>query len=224
MPWFYAGPEAKPVGPVSLEELQALRARGSVSPDTYVIEQTGQPAGTLAWKRYREVFPDLPPMPAPPIPAPVTAPLPAPPAAATPPAPQPHPLFPSAAPAPSHAPVFTPAPRPDPYYQVKRTNHCCAWGFGLGVTAIIFAFVCGTGLLAALLSIPLCIIGLIQLSRHHEQTGQWLAIWGLVLSGFALIIALMIIIWMSMPFLKAHGLTVTEQTTNDSESCGQLNF
>ena len=196
MPWYYAGPEAKPVGPVSLEELQSLRARGTVSAETFVIEQTGEPPGSLSWKRYKEFFPDLPPMPRP-------TPLPPPPMA-------PHSPLPPGA-------VFVPAHRPDPYYHVKPTNPWCAWGFGLSLAAIFFAFVCGIGILPALASIPLCIIGLTQLPKHRDQGGQWFAIWGLVLSTLALVIALFLIIWMSMPYLKAHGLTVTEQTTNDSE-------
>ncbi len=61
MPWFYAGPEAKPVGPVSVEQLHANRVNGTISPDTYVIEQTGQPGATMTWRRYREAFPDSPP-------------------------------------------------------------------------------------------------------------------------------------------------------------------
>jgi len=203
MPWYYAGPEAKPVGPVSLEELQALRASGTVSPQTYVIEQTGQPPGTLAWRRYQEVFPGLPPLPAP-----------APPVMMASPAPQSHPLFPSAAAAPAHPPIFAPASRPDPYYRFRPTNPFCAWGFGLGMVSFVL---CGVGLFPALVAIPLCIIGLMQLSRRPEQKGQWLAISGLVLSGLALIIAFIIMVSMAMPYLKAHGLTVTEQTTNDSE-------
>src|SRR5271156_6542755 len=69
MPWYYAGPEAKPVGPVTLEELHACRVRGIVTPDTYVIEHTGQPDASWAWKRYQDIFPSghsLPPLPAPP--------------------------------------------------------------------------------------------------------------------------------------------------------------
>ncbi len=56
MPWYYAGPEAKPVGPVTLEELQALRARGTVAPETYVIEEKGQGMAGLAWKRYHSAI------------------------------------------------------------------------------------------------------------------------------------------------------------------------
>ena len=49
MPWYYAGPEAKPVGPVSLEELHARRLSGAIQPETYVIEDTGQPDPARAW-------------------------------------------------------------------------------------------------------------------------------------------------------------------------------
>ena len=83
MPWYYAGPEAKPVGPVSAEQLQGLLASGTITPETFVIEHTGPGAANLAWKRYREVFPAtavLPPIPL----APLT---PAHPATVTPPAP-----------------------------------------------------------------------------------------------------------------------------------------
>ena len=57
MPWYYAGPEAKPVGPLSVEELHDRRVSGVVGPDTYVIEHTGHGAANLAWKHYKEVFP-----------------------------------------------------------------------------------------------------------------------------------------------------------------------
>jgi len=216
MPWYYAGPEAKPVGPISLEELHANRANGLIKPETYIIEQTGQPVENLAWKKYQDVFPavaTLPPLPplAPPLPVlpvtPVPAPLPA----------QPHPLFPSAVPAATQSPVYQPGARPDPYYNVKPTNGYCAWGFGLGLAAFFFSFACGIGLLPALISIPLCIIGLMQVHKHREQAGQWLAIFGLILSGLTLLISLIFIISLAVPFMKAHGITVTEQTSNDSE-------
>ena len=42
MPWYYAGPEAKPVGPLSVEELHARHLSGAVTAETYVIEHTGQ--------------------------------------------------------------------------------------------------------------------------------------------------------------------------------------
>jgi hypothetical protein len=211
MPWYYAGPEAKPVGPVTLEELQALRARGVLAPETYVIEQTGQPVEAISWKRYQDIFsasavlPNLPPLPpAPPI---------------TPPAPpvQPHPLFPSAATVTAPRSVFPPDARPDVYPHSKPTNNWCAWGLGFGLVALFFSLACGVGVFPALLSFVMCIIGLLQLHKHHEQGGQGLAITGLVLSTIALIISLIVIIFADLPILKAHGLTVTEQTTNDSE-------
>jgi len=214
MPWYYAGPEAKPVGPVTLDELHACRVKGTVTPETYVIEHTGRPDENWAWKHYRDVFPSSPSLPpGPPLsPPPVTVPAPP---AIQPQVISPHPLFPSAAPA--QHPVFAPAVRPDPYYNVKPTNGWCAWGFGLGLAGFIFSFACGTGLLPALLALPLCIMGLAQVHKNREQAGQGLAIAGLILSGVALLISLIFILWLDFPILKAHGLTVTEQTSNDSQ-------
>ncbi len=215
MPWYYAGPEAKPVGPVTLEELHARRVNGTVKSDTYVIEHTGQPTENWAWKRYQEVFPSsasLPPIP-PQLAPPITIPAP--------PAPQPqgattHPLFPSASPVP-HS-VFPHAPRPDPYYTHARpTNGLCAWGFGLGLAGLIFSFACGIGVFLALIALPLCILGLSQLHKHHEQAGRGLAVAGLILSGIALVISLIFILSLAIPMIKAHQLTVMEQTSNDSE-------
>jgi hypothetical protein len=219
MPWYYAGPEAKPVGPVTLEELQALRVKGVVAPETYVIEETGQGAAGLAWKRYRDVFPAVPTLPPlPPIPPASYAMPPPPPVALALPLPV-HPLFPSAAPSPgsAHPPVFTPGARPDPYYQARSTNSWCAWGFGLSLAGIFFSLACGVGVLPALISLPLCIIGIAQVQHRRDQSGQGLAITGLVLSTVALILSLAIIILADIPMLKAHGLTVTEETNNDSE-------
>jgi len=214
MPWYYAGPEAKPVGPLSVEELHARHVSGTVTAETYVIEHTGQPMENWAWKHYHEVFPtNLPPVP--PAPAILPASPGAPPQANPPQVIPPHPLFPSAAPA-QHS-VFAPATRPDPYYNVKPTNGLCAWGFGLGLAGFFFSFACGIGLLLALPSLLLCIVGLVQVHKNREQAGQGLAIAGLILSGVALLISLIFIISLSIPMLKAHGLTVTEQTSNDSE-------
>jgi hypothetical protein len=206
MPWYYAGPEAKPVGPVSVEELYARHLSGIISSETYVIEHGDRPIENWSWKRYREVFPtNLPPAP----PHPVAPPVPtaSPPAAA-------HPLFPSAAPVPH--PVFPPGARPDPYYNVKPTNACCAWGFGLGLASFFFSFACGIGLLPAVIAFPLSIVGLAQVHKRREQSGQGLAIAGLVLSGLALLLALIIILSFVTKF-KMHDFTVTEQTSSDSE-------
>jgi hypothetical protein len=114
-------------------------------------------------------------------------------------------------------PVFPPGTRPDPYYNVKPTNGWCAWGFGLGLAGFFFSFACGIGVFPALLAFPLCIVGLAQVHKHREQAGQGLAVAGLILSGMALIISVIFIVSMAMPIMKAHGLTVTEQTSNDSE-------
>ena len=214
MPWYYAGPEAKPVGPISIEELHARRAGGVISPETYIIEQTGQPLESLAWKRYQDLFPSgpaLPPLP----PTPAFPPLPP---APVPPVAQPHPLFPSAAPNPTQHPVFPHAPRPDPYYgKVKPTNGYCAWGFGLGMAGLFSFWACGIGLILAVISLPMCIIGLVQVHKHREQSGKGMAVAGLILSSIAVVISLIFLASIALPILKAHGLTITEQTSNDSE-------
>jgi hypothetical protein len=213
MPWYYAGPEAKPVGPISVEELHACRVRGTISPETYVIEQKGQTGEPMAWKRYQEVFPANPGLP----PIPTLPPLPVTPPPA-PPAPQAHPLFPSAAPVPTQHPAFPPSPRPDPYYQkIRPTNAWCAWGYWLGLASFFFAFACGLGVFTAPIAFVLCIVGLAQVHQHREQAGQYQAIWGLILSCIALLIAVIIIFAVDVRILKAHGLTVPEQTSNDSE-------
>jgi len=184
MPWYYAGPEAKPVGPVTLDELHACRVRGVIAPDTYVIEHTGQPSTDWAWKRYQDIFPSSPSLPpVPPLsPPPVSAPPSIAPQGMPPQANPPHPLFPSAASTSTQHPVFHSAPGPDPYYKVKPTNGWCAWGFGLGLVGFFFSFACGTGLLLALPSLFLCIVGLVQVHKNREQSGQGLAIAGLFLS------------------------------------------
>lgn len=213
MPWYYAGPDAKPVGPLSLEELQARRLNGTLSPETHVIEHTGQPNAVLAWKRYRDVFPSSPVLP--PLPPVFSAPpAPPPPPHAAPPQPvAPHPLFPSAIA--TRSPVFPPDTRPDPHHQVKSTNGWCKWGFVLGLAAFLFSFVC-VGLLLAVPSLLLCVMGLVQVQQKRDQSGHGLAIAGLLLSGAALLISV-VILSVAIPYIRAHELTVTEQTSNDSE-------
>jgi len=211
MPWYYAGPEAKPVGPISLEELHARRLSGTILPETYVIEHTGQPNDSITWKRYREVFPSSPNLPLP-------LPPPAPPAPQRSPA-QPHPLFPSAASVPggpSPSP-FPSTPRPDPYYATRKNNPWCIWGFVLGLIGFCFALVCGIGFFSALPGLFLCIVGLAQVHKHPEQAGRGLAISGLVLSSLGLLIALIFFACFAIPVIKAHEQTTTEQTSNDSE-------
>lgn len=213
MPWYYAGPEAKPVGPVSLEELQARRLSGVISPETYVIEHTGQPNEPRAWKRYGEVFPSFPAnLPAiPPVPAAAVAPSPQPPV-------QPHPLFPSAAPVPAGLSFSPLAPHPDPYYDAARkTNPWCAWGFGLALAGFVFSFACGAGLLLALPALFLCIMGLAQLPKHPNQSGRGMAIAGLILSALALLVSLILFATLAVPYIKAHEQTATEQSSNDSQ-------
>jgi hypothetical protein len=223
MPWYYAGPEAKPLGPVSAEQLQALSASGTITPETFVIEHTGPGAANLAWKRYRDAFPATPPLPpvpstppapsAPPAPMPGTIPAPIPSAPGQAAA---HPLFPSAASAHPGQPAHPAPVVPGGYAPMRPTNSWCAWGFALSLVGFCFSCVC-LGLVPALIAAVLCIIGLVQLKKNPEEGGQGLAITGLIFSAVAVLVALAIIIWATPPILKAHGLTVTEQTSNDSE-------
>jgi len=200
MPWYYAGPEAKPLGPFSVEEMHERRVRGDIGPETFIIEHTGANAESMAWKRFKDVFPtNLPPT------SPVAS-------VTLPPivlAAAPHPLFPSAA-APS------PAQTVYPHYHSRPTNAWCAWGFFIGLGGFFFSFVC-IGFLLAFPALLLCTIGLVQVRKNPGQDGQGLAISGLILSTLAILISFIFVAVMAMPILKAHGLTVTEQTSNDSE-------
>lgn len=210
MPWYYAGPEAKPVGPVTLEELHALRVSGVLSPETYVIEHTGQAADAMTWKRYREAFPANP---APPLPPPFSpVPLPPPPPQATKPAP--HPLFPSAAPVHDLRPVSHQLAATS---STRISNAWCQWGFWLGLASLPLLLACGFGALVALPALFLCVIGLVQVLHHPEQAGRGLAITGLLCAALALIITLLCLAVAVPAYLKAHGQTVTEQSTNDSQ-------
>ena len=221
--WYYAGPDAKPNGPVSLEELQARRSQGVILPDTYVIEHAGATGVVGGWRHYREVFPDqptLPPLPggSPPVlplqtPPPIVPPLAshsaqaldakqlnypsAAPSAA-------HPLFPSAGQAPT-AP-YHPAPTPPAYpsnipphaaphghYPTFPTNKACAWGFGLGLAGFLLSFFCGVGVVLAAPAIVLCILGLVQVQYRRNESGAGLAICGGALAVMGLIISIVLI-------------------------------
>ena len=202
------------MGPISLEELQAARARGTVGAETYVIEHTGEPGVVGAWRRYQEVFPPamatLPPVPgATPMPA---SPIVTPPALAT--APAAHPLFPSAAHAPS-SPLAPPAPAPaapsvfphaapHAHYPVHRTNSWCAWGFGIGIAAFMLSIFCGLGLLLSIPGLIVCIIGLSQVNRFPDQSGKGLAIAGVVLSILGLLVSLGFLAWAIPMAMKAR--------------------
>ena len=216
MPWYYAGPEAKPVGPVSLEELHARRASGLVTGETYIIEHTGQAGGAGAWRRYREFFPQgvivssLPPVPSPapavmappPVPAPVT-----------------NPLFPSSGsapatppPRPAYTPPVPPHAAPHAHYPTRITNACCAWGFGLGIAGFVLAFACGVGLLLAVPALVLCIVGFAQVQQRSEQSGRGLAVAGGLLALLALIISIAFLAWAVPTGIKEHEDSVRQNS------------
>ena len=113
--------------------------------------------------------------------------------------------------------VFAPTARPDPYYAIKPTNGWCAWGFGLGLAGFFFSFACGIGLFLALPSLLLSMVGLAKLRNRPEQSGRGLALWGLVLSTLSLVLSIAFIVWVAVPMIKTSQMTVTEQTSNDSE-------
>lgn len=233
MPWYYAGPEEKPVGPVSTEELHARRRNGLLGSQTYIIEWNEEVGAVDGWKFYSEIFPVVPPMaplPPPPLPTPNPAgphgppPVPghsaAPHAFYPPPSPaisQPHPLFPSA----GHAPVpvattFPHAAAPHGHYPPRKTNAWCAWGFGLGITAFILSFGC-IGILVAVPALIICIIGFAKVQSHREQSGRGLAVAGGVLSLLAIVLSLALSAWLLPSILKNHEWSVTEQSSTNSE-------
>jgi len=210
MPWYYAGPDAKPVGPITLEELHARRLSGALSVETYVIEYVGQPGDPRSWRRYREVFPSSPIQPLA-LPPPVTPPV---------PPVQHHPLFPSAAPVPGTGSAPSPFVASPHYLPPQhRTNPWCSWGFGLSLASLILLLPsCGLTVLVALPALVACIIGLLKVKRDHLQSGRTLALSGLFLSGATLLLTLILLAVAIPAFLKGHGqITTTEQSTNDSE-------
>jgi hypothetical protein len=208
MSWYYVGPDAKPVGPISREELQSRRDSGAIAPETYVIEA---PPGSAPkeWRRYRDLF-ALAPAPAalPPLPV-----------AASPTLGIPHPLFPSAAPsAPSPGgPVFTGAHPATYRLPATHTNPWCSWGFGLGIASLPL-LACGIGALVAIGGLVVSIAGLVQVGQHREQQGRGLAITGLVLSILSLIMAVSLVAAVMAGSLRNTLQMTTEQTTNDSDT------
>jgi hypothetical protein len=207
MPWYYAGPEAKPVGPVSLEEIHARRLSGLITPETYVIDQNGLPGVTPTWRRYREVFsessavpPALPPLPPT---LPISSPPPAPPVNA---------LFPSAphAPHPVYVPPATPAAAPHGHYPVRRTNACCAWGFGLGIASFIL---CGSGLFLGLPALVICILGFAQVQQRPDQSGRGLAVAGGVLALLAIVLSVILLSYAIPAAIKEREQAAAQQNS-----------
>ena len=153
MPWYYAGPEAKPVGPVSLEEIHARRQK---RPDHArdLRHRTERPPGrhadlaalprnvsggfrhasfTPASSATRCLLPRLRPCR------------------------RSNPLFPLRAARAASGLRSANHPRPRPphgHYPARRTNACCAWGFGLGIASFIL---CGSGLILGLPALVICI-------------------------------------------------------------------
>jgi hypothetical protein len=213
MSWYYVGPDANPVGPISREELQSRRDSGAVSPETYVIEA---PPGSAPkeWRRYRELFPAtplasaLPPLPTgmPPSPPVATMGI-------------PHPLFPSAPPqAPSPGgPVFT-GTHPATYrLPPSHTNAWCSWALGLGIASLPLAF-CGIGALLAIAGSVTGIVGMIQVGHHREQQGRGMAITGIILSVLSLIVVTAMAFAVMAGSMRNALQMTTEQTANDSDT------
>jgi hypothetical protein len=214
MSWYYVGPDANPVGPISLEELQSRRAAGAIAPETYVIEA---PAGSAPkeWRRYRELFPAAigPAAALPPLPTASSA------VPSTPTMGIPHPLFPSAAPAtPSPGgPVFTGA-HPSTYrLPPGKNNPWCVWGFGLGLASLP-CLLCVIGVLLAPVALVFSVVGLVQVNHHREQHGRGLAIAGLVASLLALLLGAIIFGAALTSSWRSVVSMTTEQTSNDSDT------
>ena len=203
MPWYYAGPEAKPVGPLTLDELHSARLLGALTPDTYVLEHSAEPGSAGTWRHYREVFPETASLP--PVPGGIPAPPPLNPSSAA------HPLFSSSTPA--SYPAAYPQASPHGHYPIRRTNAWCGWGFGLGVAGFVFSFGC-VGLLLSAPALVICILGFSQVQRHPEQSGRGLAIAGGVLSLLGLLISLAIMVWSIPVAIKAYERAATQQSSD----------
>lgn len=72
-------------------------------------------------------------------------------------------------------------------------------------------------MLLALPALIVCIVGMIQVNQHRDQAGQGMAIAGLILSGLALILSLVLLAWALPAVIKKYEFSITEQTTNDTE-------
>jgi hypothetical protein len=207
MPWYYAGPEAKPVGPVSLDEIHARRLSGLITPETYVIEQSAQPGVTPVWRRYRETFPESSATPPslPPLPSAL-------PASPPPLAPPVNTLFPSAphAPHPVYVPPATPAAAPHGHYPARRTNACCAWGFGLGIASFIL---CGSGVLLGLPALVICILGFAQVQQRPDQSGRGLAVAGGVLALLAILLSVVLLSYTVPAIIKEREQAAAQQNS-----------
>jgi hypothetical protein len=213
MPWYYAGLDTKPVGPISLDELHARRMSGAVTPDTYVIEYVGAPGDARQWKRYADIFPAqttpplAPVLPPPPFVAPTVPPV------------QSHPLFPSAASATVRpvGPVSLPGHPPIPHGH--RSNPWCVWGFGLGLGSLILLLPsCGLTAFVAIPAAFVSIMGIIKVQHDTTQGGRNLAWSGLALSAATIVLIVILLIFAVPAILKGRALiTTTEQSTNDSE-------
>jgi hypothetical protein len=74
--------------------------------------------------------------------------------------------------------------------------------------------------LGSLLALPGLILsfgGLMQVHQHRGESGQGLAIVGLLLSSFVLI-ATLILLAVAVPYyIQHHDQTATEESTNDSQ-------
>jgi hypothetical protein len=217
MSWYYAGPEAKPVGPVSLEEIHARRLSGFITPETYVIEQNGQSGAPIAWRRYREIFSEgvTPPPILPPLPSSLPPALPHPPAPAIAANPAVTALFPSAphAPLPVYVPPIVPHAAPHGHYPIRQTNSSCAWGFGLGLASFILSFACGLGVLFAAPALVLCILGFAQVQQRPGQSGRGIASAGAVLAALALLISGTILAYGVPALIKEREQAAAQQNS-----------